>query len=98
MSFVAKDYVKFRYAVRNPYVLVEALHAVSPRAEFYTAEIAEGVSARAGCHCIVSTVSRVVADLNRYPDSQNRLAVEEYRQTIRGLLVHGQALDDKDRL
>lgn len=98
MRFICKNYVRFRSGVSNPYVLVDALHAVNPRGEVFTDEIAERVSADAGCHCIVSTVSREEADLNRHPDSKNRLAVQEYRQTIGDLLAESRLLDARTRL
>jgi len=79
-------------------VLVEALHAVAPRAEFHTDEIVDKVSAQAGCHCIISTVSRSVADLNRYLNSKNRPAVEEYRRTIHDLLRDAGILEGNDGL
>lgn len=98
MTFISKHYVRFRSGDRNPYVLIDALHAAPPRAEVFTGEIVERVSAGTGCHCIVSTVSREVADLNRHPDFGNGAAVEEYRETIRDLLTSGRALDENGRL
>ncbi len=86
MEFVSKSYVKFRPGSGNPYVLVDALHAVGRRAEVFTDELAAKVSEETDCHCIIATVPREKADLNRYPNRSNCSAVEEYRHTIRGIL------------
>jgi hypothetical protein len=91
--FIHLDYVKYRLADQNPYVLLDALHAVGPRAEFHTDDIVDQVSAQTGCHCIIATVSRTEADLNRELDTKNRGAVREYRQTIRRLLCAGGLID-----
>lgn len=98
MDFLLKEYVRYRRGVHNPYVLVDALHSTAPRAEVFTDEIAERISAAGGCHCIVCTVSREVADLNRWPNRSNRDAVIEYRQTIYDLLSQSNVLDDNNRL
>lgn len=68
--------------------------AAPPRAEVFTAEIAKRVSVVTDCHSIIATVSRRVADLNRFPGSRNRAAVAEYRKTIYELLRDSRALDD----
>jgi len=74
---------------------VDAIHAALPRADLYSGEIAVGVALRTGCACIVATVSRTVAELNRPPSASNREAVEEYRRVIRKVLEHCGILDEK---
>jgi hypothetical protein len=100
MSFIRKNYVKFRGGAENPYVLLDALHAApeSERREFFTDEIADSVSSRTGCHCIIATVPREVADLNQCPYRRNWEATQEYRGTIRDLLLESEALDENSRL
>lgn len=94
MAFVPKKFLKFRLGRGKPNVLIEALHSVPPQAEVFTDRIVGLVSEAADCHCIIATVSREVADLNRSPDSTNLAAVAEYRETIYELLQHSEALDD----
>lgn len=94
MAFVPKNFLRFRRGRRRPNVLIEALHAVPPRAEVFTDRIVGLVSQTVDCHCIIATVSRQVADLNRFPNSRNQSAVKEYRETIRELLHHSGALDE----
>jgi hypothetical protein len=77
---------------------VDAVHATNPNSDLYTGEIAQAVAARTGCHCIVATVSRDVADLNRPPDDVNGEAIEEYRGTIRKMLRRGGLLSQRGRL
>jgi N-formylglutamate amidohydrolase len=77
---------------------LDALHAASPWAELFTGEIVDRVSEQTGCHGIVATVSREVADLNRSPDMTNQEAVQEYRQTIAHLLQASGLLDTTGRL
>jgi len=77
---------------------VDAVHAAPPRVDRYTGEIAAEVGPHSGCACIIATVSRTVADLNRPPDISNWEAVREYRQVIREILVHCNLLDARARL
>jgi hypothetical protein len=85
-TYTELSYLKFAVGKRLPCVLVDAVHAAKPRSELYTGEIVEAVAARTRCHCIIATVSRDVADLNRPPDDENREGIEEYRSTIRSML------------
>lgn len=84
--FKQKNFIKTRSAIHTPCVLVDAVHAAKPNHDMYTGEIAERVSEIIGCHCIVATVSRNVADLNRPPNRSNAEAVAEYRESINQLL------------
>jgi N-formylglutamate amidohydrolase len=67
-------------------LLVDAVHAAAPAADAFTGVIAENASRILGAHCIVATVSRTKADLNRPRDHSNAAAIDEYRATIRRLL------------
>ena len=88
MSFTEKKYLKFRAGAVNPFVLLDALHAApeAERREFFTDEIADSVSSRTGCHCIIATAPREEADLNDFPNEESWPAVKQYRETIRYLL------------
>lgn len=67
-------------------LLVDAIHAAAPHADAFTGVIAENASRMLGAHCIVATVSRTKADLNRPRGPSNAAAIDEYRTTIRRLL------------
>lgn len=67
-------------------VLVDAVHAAAPKADSFTGVIAQNASRTLGAHCIVATVSRTKADLNRPRRPSNAAAIDEYRTTIRRLL------------
>ncbi len=84
-KYVSGTYLRFRYGMKCSAVLIDAVHAVKPKADAYTGKIVETVANNAGCHAIISTLSRKVADLNRPPTEENAGAVEEYRRTIRHL-------------
>jgi len=86
MNYIHLDYLKYRAGQDRPRVLVDAVHAADPRSDLFTGEIAETIAERAGCHSIIATVSRDVADLNRPPNQRNADAVQEYRQTLQTLL------------
>lgn len=75
-------------------VLIDAVHATGPGGEPGTAEIARGVSRATGCHCILGTVSRRAADLNRPPNRRNRSAILEYRRRIETVLREADLLND----
>lgn len=77
---------------------IDAVHAVSPKADLFTGEIADGVIKTINCHGIISTVSRTIADLNRPPNPQNQEAIKEYRSTIKDILKHLCILDQNDIL
>lgn len=98
MSFTQGRFLKYRRGGRTPNVLIEALHAAFPRGEVHTGEIAERISTAVDCHCIVATVSRQAADLNRHPNARNGEAVSEYRQTVGGLLRQSRLLDGDDKV
>ncbi len=100
MSFIVKNYLKCRLGARDSGVLLDALHASpeSHRPELFTDAIVAGVSSEMGCHCIIATVPREIADLNQFPNKMNREAVQEYRQTIGGILLESEALDENNQL
>ena len=84
-KYIAGAYLKYRYGVQCPSVLIDAVHAAKPKADAYTGKIVEAVARATGCHAIVATVTREVADINRTPSEENAGAVEEYRRTIQHL-------------
>lgn len=84
-KYVAGAFLKFRYGIKCPTVLIDAVHAAKPRADAYTGKIVEAVAKGAGCHAIIAIVSREVADINRTPSEENAGAVVEYRRTIQDL-------------
>ena len=68
-------------------ILVDAVHAAGPKADVYTGAIARAAAKMLGGHCIVATVSRTRADLNRTRGPTNAKAIDEYRTVIRSLLA-----------
>lgn len=95
MEYTQGRFIKYRLDSGGLRAHVDAVHAASPAADLYTGEIAEGVSLRTGCACIIATVSRNVVDLNRRPDDTNRDAVQEYRSAIKEILRSCGILDEK---
>lgn len=73
-------------------ILVDAVHAAPPRADVYTGPLARAAAKKLGGHCIVATVSRTRADLNRRRGPSNAKAIDEYRTAIRSLLSDAELL------
>ena len=73
-------------------ILVDAVHAAPPNADVYTGRIARAAAKMLGGHCIVATVSRTIADLNRPRTPSNAKAIDEYRAVIRSLLSDAELL------
>ncbi len=84
--FDDKEYIKSRSATHTPWVLVDAIHAAKPNSDLHTGIIASKVAEITGCHCIIATVSRNVADLNRPHSTKNKKAIREYRDCINYML------------
>ena len=92
-------YLRYNIGDDHPNILIDAVHAHAPRADKYTGEIVECVANTTGCNCIIGTVSRDVADLNRPIDkSGNPEANKEYRNTIRSILMEHNLLDSEQKL
>jgi hypothetical protein len=98
MEFIRKNYIKYSVGSEMPNVLVDAQHAVAPRADKYTEEIVTKIVTKIQCNSIIATVSREHADLNRPPNIQNREAIQEFRETINAILKDHNLLDDSDYL
>ena len=73
-------------------ILVDAVHAARPQADVYTGPIARAAAKKLGGHCIIATVSRTRADLNRQRGPSNAKAIDEYRTAIRSLLTDAELL------
>jgi hypothetical protein len=87
MSLNKQKHTDYRVGKGAMHVLIDAPHATHPQGESPTGEIANHVSLEVGCHCIIGTVSRTEADLNRPPErSGNPQAIYEYRDVIRHIL------------
>jgi hypothetical protein len=82
-AFSHGKFVRYLVAHRTPTVLIDAVHAASPRNDAHTGEMAEAAARRLGSHCIVALVSRERADLNRPRNPANAAAIDEYRAAIR---------------
>lgn len=98
MSLNERKYTEHRVGQRAQHVLIDAPHAAHPQGESPTGKIANHVSKEVGCHCIIGTVSRTEADLNRPPErSGNPQAVYKYRATIQHILESTGIIDgDRD--
>ncbi|KUK11027.1 MAG: Uncharacterized protein XD50_0667 [Clostridia bacterium 41_269] len=95
MEYVKKRFLKYSLGSGLVRAHIDAVHAASPREDKKTGEIAEEIARLTGCGCIIATVSRTVADLNRPPNNSNRDAVQEYRSAIREILMHCGILDEE---
>ncbi len=84
---LAGRFIRWSPGAKGSRVLIDAVHAAPPRADAYTGEIAQAAATALGGHCIVATVSRTKADLNRPRRASNAPAIDEYRATIRKLLA-----------
>ena len=85
-AFSRGKFVRYLVARRAPTVLLDAVHAASPRSDAHTGEIAEAAARRLGSHCVIALVSRTRADLNRPRSPANAAAINEYRGAIRACL------------
>ena len=77
---------------------IDAVHACPPHGDEFTGDIVEGVVNKINCSGIIAIVSRTIADLNKPRNSNNKEAIDEYRQTIREILQHINILDKNGRL
>lgn len=80
-GFRYKKFVRYKAIASN--CQVDCFHNVSPGKELYVREIVERISDKLGCSCVVSLVSRDVADLNREISLRNRGAVVEYHEILK---------------
>lgn len=97
-AFSRGEFVRWLPAQGAPAVLIDAVHAATPKSDAYTAEIAEAAAKRLGSHCIVAVVSRTRADLNRPRTAANAAAIDEYRGAIRSCLERAGLLSPDGRL
>ena len=88
VNFTEKKFIKFYLGCKEIYSHIDAVHAHPPNADEFTGDIAEGVVNRINCSGIIAIVSRTIADLNRPRNSNNKEAIDEYRQTIREILKY----------
>ena len=97
-NFTEKKFIKFHVGSEEIHTLIDAVHAYSPNADKLTGDIVEGVVNRVNCSGIIAIVSRVIADINRTRNGNNKEAIDEYRQTIREILDHIDNLDENGKL
>jgi len=98
VNFTKKKFIRYYLGSKEIQSHLDAIHACPPEADEFTGDIVEGVVNKINCSGIVAVVSRLKADLNRPPNSKNREAIEEYRQTIREILDHTDILDENEKL
>jgi hypothetical protein len=86
LKYIQQNYVKYNKG--NGFIcgLADALHATPPAADVFTDKIVESIMVKTRCAGIISTVSRKLADLNRSPNGDNDLAIEEYRHALKDIL------------
>lgn len=97
-NFICKEYIKYSVGDGFFYCHVEAQHAVPPNSDLFTKKITTKIIKKTGCAGIISTVSRVSADLNRIPNEFNKKAISEYRNSIKNILQHLSILNSKNYL
>ena len=85
-EYIELNFIKYQCGYAQPQVLIDAVHAASPKADTYTGEIVDQVTKATSCHCIIAIVSRKIADLNRPCNGRNDPAIKEYRETLNKLL------------
>lgn len=98
VNFTEKKFIKFYLGCREIRSHIDAVHAYRPKADEFTGDIVEGVVNKIYCSGIIAIVSRTIADLNRPPNSNNIEAIDEYRETIKEILVHTYNLDEDGML
>jgi hypothetical protein len=67
---------------------VDAVHATPPAADLFTDQIVALIMAHTGCAGVISTTSRLTADINRNPSGENHQAIQDYRCSVRDILDH----------
>jgi hypothetical protein len=97
-NFIEKKFIKYYLGSKEIRSHIDAVHAYPPKADEFTGDIVKGVVNKINCSGIIAIVSRTIADLNRPRNSNNKEAIDEYRQTIREILEHTNALDENGRL
>jgi len=93
VNYIQKSYLKYNRGNGFLNSLTDALHAAPPSADVFTDKIVEGIMIQTGCAGIISTVSRNLADLNRVPNNENSLAIQEYRQALNDILISHSLVD-----
>lgn len=94
LKFIQKNYLKYNKGKGFISGHVDALHAQPPAADLFTDVIVENVIEKTGCAGIIGTVSRLEADLNRSPDGENDVGINEYRHAIKDILRSLGILDE----
>ena len=97
-NFTEKKFIKFHLGSKKIHSHIDAVHAHPPNADELTGDIVERVVNRINCSGIIAIVSRMTSDLNRPRNSNNKKAIDEYRQTIREILEHIDNLDESGKL
>lgn len=86
IKYIQQKYLKYNKGIGYICGLADALHATSPAADVYTDKIVENMMLNTKCAGIISLISRKLADLNRSPNGENDLAIEEYRHALKDIL------------
>jgi hypothetical protein len=95
LAFINKKFLQLHLGNGMISGHVDAVHAKPPEADRFTDIITKGLIEQTGCAGIISTVSRVIADLNRDADGSNDEALKEYRESIQDILLHLGTLNEK---
>jgi len=93
-NFTRKKFIRFHLGTKQIRSHIDAVHACPPKADEFTGDVVEGVVNKIDCSGIIAIVSRTEADLNRPRNSNNKEAIDEYRQTLREILEHIDNLDE----
>lgn len=97
-NFTEKKFIKFYLGNKEIRLHIDAVHACPPKADELTGDIVEGVVNKINCSGIIAIVSRIIVDLNRPRNRNNKESIDEYRQTIREILIHTDNLDENVKL
>lgn len=92
------EYIAFHSGSKDVLANVEAIHAENPSADLHTGSIVKKVSKQTGASIILSRISREIMDLNRPRGGINYPAVDQYRNTIAGILDDRNLLNESLKL
>lgn len=97
-NWIKKKFIKYHLGGGKIRAHIDAVHAHPSESDEFTGNIVEGVVSKINCPGIIAIVSRTIADLNKPRDNKNEEAIDEYRQTIKEIMVHIDNFDESGQL
>ena len=90
---IEMKYLKYSIGNKKINGHIDAVHAQSPKSDEFTGKIVSATIKQGTFSGIISTISRTEMDINRPRIKKNAPAIDEYRETIKNILISKDILD-----